>query len=298
LPATSADLVFGDVNGERPLDPNAGCGIADTSASLLCGPESVAVDASNNLYVGDSYNHRVLIFLDPDSDADPTEADIVLGQGESFTSHVPHMDTQAGDGIIEGFSFARGVAVEPNGDLWVIDQFGHRGVKFNQPLTTDAIPDLVVGQATLAALAEGSLRYPLGVAVDGECNVYVADVQANQIVRFNTPAINKAAPDLAYTDYAGANPFEGPKDAAIDAHGNLYAAYNTMRKVDVFTTPRNDTGGDYVFVDVNYPHGMAFDAAGNFYVALCNGAYPCDNTGKLLVFNAPDTLPPGPDVET
>lgn len=297
-PATSADLILGDVNDQRPLNPSADCGAADTSATLLCGPESVAVDANNNLYVGDTYNHRVLIFLDPDNDTSPTEADIVLGQDGSFSSHVAHIDSPAGNGIVEGFSFARGLALEADGDLWVIDQFGHRALKFNQPLTTDAIPDLVVGQTTLSALAEGSLHYPLGVAVDAEGNVYVADVQANHVVRFDTPAANQAMPDLTYSDYAGANPFEGPTDVAIDANGNLYAAYNGMRKLGVFAAPLTDTSGDYEFPDVNYPHGMDFDAASNLYVALCNGAYPCDNAGRLLVFNAPSPDPtPDPTVD-
>jgi sugar lactone lactonase YvrE len=294
-PAASADLVFGDVYDTRPLNPDDGCGVAETSASLLCGPESVAVDSQNNLYVADTYNHRVLIFFDPDNDADPTEADAVLGQCSSFASHAQHMDSPAGNGVMEGFSFARGLALEADGDLWVIDQFGHRAVRFNQPLTTDTIPDLVVGQADLTALGANNLQYPLGVAVDGEGNVYVADVQANQVVRFDAPAANQAAPDLAYTDYAGINPFEGPTDVTLDAHGNLYVAYNAMRKIGVFAAPLSDTTGDYVINDVNYPHGMAFDPADSLYVALCNGVYPCDNVGKLLVFQAPDGPPPTPD---
>lgn len=289
-PASSADLIFGDVANSRPLDPDGNCGPAETSATLLCGPESVAVDANNNLYVGDTYNHRVLIFLNPAVDTSPTTADRVLGQEGSFTSHTAHKATVGG--VSKGFEFARGVAVDATGALWAIDQFGHRALKFIDPITSDDVPDLVVGQADRATLAQGLLHYPLGVAVDQTGNVYVADVETNRIERFNAPATNKATSDRTYTDYAGANPFEGPTDVAIDANGNLYAAYNAMRRIGVFANPGNDTSGDYLFENVNYPHGMAFDANRNLYVALCNGAYPCDNAGKLLVFNAPATTTP------
>lgn len=280
-PSSSADLIFGDTTNSRPLDPEGDCGAGDTSATLLCGPESVAVDANNNLYVGDTYNHRVLIFLDPGVDASPTKADIVLGQEGSFTSHLPHKATVAG--VSKGFEFARGVAIEANGDVWAIDELGHRAIKFIDPIHTDDVPDLVVGQANLATLSNGLFQYPLGVAVDGAGNVYVADVNTNHVERFNKPASNKASADKTYSEFAG------PTDVTLDSQGKLYVAYNLLRKVAVFANPLSDTSSGYAFNDVNYPHGMAFDAKGNLYVALCNGEYPCTNAGKLLVFNAPDS---------
>lgn len=294
-PASSADLVFGDVNNTRPLDPGAGCGAADTDATLLCGPESVAVDAQNNLYVADTYNHRVLVFLNPTASAAPPAADLVLGQGGSFASHDQHKDAPAGNSIIEGFSYPRGVAVDGNGDLWVVDEYGYRVLKFVQPLTTDAIPDLAVGQPNLENRTKGTFLLPLGVAVDGSGNVYVADIERKAVLRFDAPATNVTVANQTYTDYAGPNDFDGPTDVTFDQAGNLYAAYVNARRVGVFAAPLADNTGDHVIEDVNYPHGMAFDAAGNLYVALCNGPYPCDGPGKLLVFNAPDTDPPPPD---
>jgi hypothetical protein len=293
-PASSADLVLGDVNNTRPLDPGAGCGAADTDATLLCGPESVAVDAQNNLYVADTYNHRVLVFLNPTASAAPPAADLVLGQGGSFTSHEQHKDAPAGNNIIEGFSYPRGVAVDGNGDLWVVDEYGYRVLKFVQPLTTDAIPDLVVGQSNLENRTAGTFQLPLGVAVDGSGNVYVADIQRKAVLRFDTPGGNVTVASQTYTDYAGPNDFDGPTDVTIDPSGNLYAAYVNARRVGVFAAPLVDNTGDHVIEEVNYPHGMAFDGAGNLYVALCNDPYPCNGPGKLLVFNAPEATTPTP----
>lgn len=293
-PATSADLIFGDVNNTRPLDPGSGCGAAGTSATLLCGPESVAVDQNNNLYVADTYNHRVLVFFNPATDADPLAADLVLGQDGNFTSHEQHKDAPAGNNIIEGFSYPRGLAVDGNGNLWVVDEYGYRVLKFNQPLTTDAIPDLVIGQPDLETRTAGTFQLPLGVAVDGSGNVYVADIQRKAVLRFDAPAANVTVASQTYTDYAGPNDFEGPTDVAFDRAGNLYAAYVNARRIGVFAAPLTDNAGDYAIENVNYPHGMAFDATGNLYVALCNAAYPCNDPGKLLVFNAPDAATPTP----
>ena len=54
---TVADVVFG-----QPDFVTVGCA---TSASSLCAPRGVAVDAAGNVYVADRGNSRVLAYLDP-----------------------------------------------------------------------------------------------------------------------------------------------------------------------------------------------------------------------------------------
>ncbi len=98
--------------------------------------------------------------------------------------------------------------------------------------------------------------------------------------------------------------FDAPHDLAIDQAGNLYVADvfdadhalpnppdSTSSRVAVIATPLSNTAVSYELPNVAYPLGMDFDAAGNLYVALCVGPYPCDGGGKLLVFNAPAAQP-------
>jgi len=79
---------------------------------------------------------------------------------------------------------------------------------------------------------------------------------------------------------AASVPFLGPLDMAEDANGNLYISspdLNVIRKVDTNgkITTFAGTGGQAFDGDgdlatkalFNQPHGLAFDASGNLYVA-------------------------------
>ncbi len=148
---------------------------------------------------------------------------------------------------------------------------------------------LPVAPATGTAPAKSTappvqLKSPVGVAVDSQGNVYVAD--------HDNHAIRKIAPEGTLSTLAGmpgesgsrdgegsAARFHGPRGVAVDAKGNVYVADNlnhTIRKI----TPEgrvstfagaageagaaDDKGGAARF---NSPMGLALDRAGNLYVA-------------------------------
>lgn len=256
-PVTNADLIFGTA-----MDPEgAGCGAQ--TASSFCGPEGIAVDAAGNLYVAATYENRVQIFLNPATDADPTVADLT----------------------ISGFNTPRGLAVDSSGNLYVVNEFDpQKGIHiFLDPLNTDTNRDVLISDGIIQAL---------GVAVDSAGNVYVADVQANNVKRYNTPITGDRLMDQTYTG------FDLPHDLAIDALGNLYVSDVTDfdhqppnppdsrdSRVAVIAAPLTSTAIVHSFPDLAYPLGLAFDAEGSLYVAHCVGPYPCNGVGKLLVFN-------------
>ncbi|MEE9221865.1 MAG: hypothetical protein V3V40_00195, partial [Nitrosomonadaceae bacterium] len=76
---TVADLVLGQPNSTSNTANNGG-----VSTSSLNLPREVAVDAAGNVYVADTANHRVLVYLDPQNT--DTVADLVLGKLNVFTS--------------------------------------------------------------------------------------------------------------------------------------------------------------------------------------------------------------------
>jgi sugar lactone lactonase YvrE len=137
------------------------------------------------------------------------------------------------------------------------------------------------GQATAAQLA-----FPRGVAVDGAGNVYIADT-SNHRVRKVAP--NGVITTLAGTGVPGFSGDTGPGTAAqintpygvgVDGAGNVYIAdtfNHRVRKVapnGVITTFAGtgvpgfsgDTG-QATAAQLVLPSGIAFDAAGNAYIA-------------------------------
>jgi sugar lactone lactonase YvrE len=119
---TTADTVFGQGGNFTSRKCNDG-GI---SASSLCVPTGVAVDASGNVYVADSVNDRVLEYNTPLSTG--TIGDRVFGTCASFTSF-------ACTGIsANSLSDPKGVAVDESGNLYVADFGNSRVLKYDQPL--------------------------------------------------------------------------------------------------------------------------------------------------------------------
>jgi sugar lactone lactonase YvrE len=83
--APTADRVFGQFGSFTTSVSNNG----GTSANSLWHPAGVAVDLSDNLYVADRYNYRVLEYIPTSSG---TTADRVFGQLGSMTSGVLNLD--------------------------------------------------------------------------------------------------------------------------------------------------------------------------------------------------------------
>lgn len=293
----TADLILGlDLNSQTGNgDPDAGNCFGAT-VYLLCGAESVAVDSVGNLYVADTYHHRILVYYNPDADASPTAADLVIGQ-TNFTNN------GAGGGQT-GLNYPRGVALDTADNLYVVDEFNHRVLRYNTPLTTDTTPDVVLGQTNFNGSSTGTAAnkfdLPLGVAVDGAGNVYVTDLNNGRVQRFAPPLTNGM--DAAYS-YTGPNdnPLNAPHDTAVSPAGHLYIADTHNQQILQFLDPLNQPTVSTPFTGLYLPMGMAFAPNGDLLVADCGlasggtiGGYPpCrQDPRRVVLFADPVTITP------
>jgi len=172
-------------------------------------------------------------------------------------------------GALEGqFSFPKGLAIDSEGNVYVVDSQNHRVQKF------DSEGEFITEWGS-SGEAEGQFSEPWGIAVDGDDNVYVADTWNHRLQKFTA--------DGEFVTYWGVfqdtggellepqGMFYGPRDIAIDAEGNLYVTDTGNKRVQKFDSEGNPLGqwggagpapGQFV-----EPVGIAIDQEGRIYVA-------------------------------
>jgi sugar lactone lactonase YvrE len=154
-----------------------------TSAQGMFVPSGVAVGKGGQLWVAEFRNNRVVRFDNAAGKGNGAAADGVLGQ-PSFTSNTRATSAQA-------LSAPSGIALDVWGQLWVADYDNNRVVRFNGAASKDngAVADGVLGQpdftSNLSAAGAQGMFHPVGVAVDGDGALWVADDSNHRVLFFD-----------------------------------------------------------------------------------------------------------------
>ena len=152
----------------------------------LNNPRGVAVSADGKLYIVDRENRRIRMV-----DADGLIS-TVAGTGSSGFNGDRGQATQA------TLRAPYGIAVDPQGNLFIADTFNHRVRK----VTPDGSISTVAGSDQFGFSGDGwaagfaTLHYPLGLAVDIAGNLYVADSFNHRIRKVWTSADTAPTPNL------------------------------------------------------------------------------------------------------
>lgn len=178
----NADGVLGQANLTTG-NANQGGVVA---ANSLNGPQGLVVDSSGRLWIGDTFNSRVLRFDNAASKADGANADAVLGQSNLTSSGSATSQS--------GMNQPTGVAIDSAGRLFVADTTNHRVLRFDNAASkvNGANADAVLGQSDFtsntAATTQTGMNAPEGVLVDNEGRLYVSDPLNHRILIFNNAA--------------------------------------------------------------------------------------------------------------
>ncbi|MEB3195958.1 MAG: hypothetical protein VKP62_02035 [Candidatus Sericytochromatia bacterium] len=224
-------------------------------------PWAVAVDASGTLYVVDGNNNRIRRI---------SAAGVVTTLAGSTSGY------QDGSGATAQFSFPRGGALGPDGNLYVTDNNRVRMVTPAGEVTTLAGSSNGYQDGLGAAARFAS---PQGLAVDASGTIYVADT-FNHRIRKVTPGgevSTLAGSSSGYQDGAGASArFTVPTSVAVDASGTVYVAdkgNHRVRKITpaglVSTLAGADTGsleGPADAVTMYNASALAIGPDGSLYV--------------------------------
>jgi sugar lactone lactonase YvrE len=191
-----------------------------------------------------------------------------------------------------------GMAIDAAGNIYLADGNNYRVRKIStgvSTITTTAGTGNSSYNGSNMAATSANLTGPWDVAVDAAGNIYVAELSGNLVrkVDVTTGLISIIAgiaptmgpPNGGYNgDGIPANTAKlyGPNGLALDAAGNLYISEyynNRVRKVTASTGLISTVAGiggvggyngDGILAtsaQLSEPFGIAFDAAGNFYIA-------------------------------
>ncbi|HEY8899439.1 MAG TPA: NHL repeat-containing protein [Chthoniobacterales bacterium] len=238
-------------------------------ADTMNAPQGVAVDTSGNLWVADTGNNRVLKFTGASKIATSgPDANAFFGQEED--------DTGTPTTSQRGMNAPTGLAFDSAGALYVADKGNNRVLKFNgaTSLASYAFADGIFGQAALsngqgnflastAGLSNSAFNAPVGVAVDLDGNLWVADSGNHRVLKFasvTTQPINGSAIAtlvLGQTNFTSnivvnpptASTLRGPSGVAFDPLGRLYVADTINNRVVIYQSPSTlIDGGAATFV--------------------------------------------------
>ncbi len=232
------------------------------AAARFAYPSGVAVDSTRGLMVADRGNNTIRTIT----------AD---GSVNTLAGLSPFDSAGSADGTGPAARFYEpdGMAVGPNGDLFIAD----RGNHIIRKVTPAGVVTTLAGQAGIAGHADGTgaaarFNGPLAVAVDTGGNVFVADSR-NGVIR-------KITADGVVTTIAGSPGVSGQTDGAwADARfthprGIVYHVSGRLFVLDATWVRVLGTDGQVRSTNlysIQRPHtsfqDLAVDTAGNVYVS-------------------------------
>ncbi len=216
-------FVIGGLGLALALPPQAGAATGDTAADRVLGQRrfstttpyfvdgtvlgaaDVAVDRSaspNHVYIASPDLNRVLGWSDIARFRAGLAADLVLGQPSVYNSS--NIDTLTNCPPVPGAStFCRPtrVAVDPAGNLYVLDSLNFRVLELDRPFATDGVADRVFGQRSfnarrLPAQASDEFAASLDIAVDRYGNLWAIDpAGSGRILEYDKPPAHDTQPD-------------------------------------------------------------------------------------------------------
>jgi gliding motility-associated-like protein len=269
VPAVAAygqvSLFAGDISNSGSAD-----GIG--SAARFNNPYGITADSSGNLYVADRNNHKIRKI---------TSAGVVSTLAGSGT--VGNVDAI---GSAASFNNPIGVTVDASGNVYVADFANHKIRK----ITSAGVVTTFVGSGTAGEVdgsgIAASFSNPMGIAADGDGNIYVGDLTGGRKIRKITSVgtvSTIAGSEGGYLDSSvplNAR-FNAPSDIVLDGNGNLYIADNASHNIrkmvlpagevstfaGCFATCAGSADGTGEHAKFNLPYYLTRDKAGNFYIA-------------------------------
>ncbi len=241
----------------------------------------VHVDASRNVYIADTDNHRI-------RKVDAKTGIITTVAGTGFKGY----SGDGGPATAAKLRYPYNVYVDASGNIFIVDTMNYRIRKVDG---TTGVITTVAGNGSAQYNGDGgpataaSIRKSYDVAVDGSGNIYIADTH-NHAIRKVDGASGIITTVAGQATQAGSSGDGGPATSAnlnqpygvfVDLSKNIYIAdskNDRVRMVDattgIITTVAGNgiagdsgDGGPATLAQLDFPEGVWVDRSGNIYIA-------------------------------
>jgi len=260
--------ITGDVYKDKITSINADRlnGAPGTEPGQFQAPHGLAIAADGSLFIADGRNNRI---------------QHVNIDGQVIKVWGSFADVSTGEAPAGTFNEPWGIAVAPDGSVYVTDTWNHRVQKFS----SDGQP-LAMWGAFGQGDSSDAFWGPRGIAVDSRGRVYVADTGNKRIVVYG-----KDGKYITQFGTVGSEPgqFDEPVGVAVGKDGFVYVTDTWNQRIQVFSP---DMGGDINFTpyaqwDISAWYGQSLDNKPFIAVSNDRRVYVTDPEGyRILEFSS------------
>jgi predicted membrane-bound mannosyltransferase/sugar lactone lactonase YvrE len=240
----------------RQIAPDLVIGRSGSESLQFQSPRSIAVAPDGSIYVADSRNNRI---------------QHLTASGEFINTWGRFSDMNQEDAPGGTFNEPWGVAVAPNGNVYVVDTWNYRVQKFS------ADGEFISMWGTNGFGDTPSAFYgPRGIAVDATGKVFVVDTGNKRIVVFDSN-------DKYITQFGvagmGTGQLDEPVGIALDDQGNVYITDTWNQRIQVFSS---DTSG-LIYTSIN-----SWDVSAWYGQSLENKPFIAVDESKNIYISDPE----------
>ncbi len=244
----------------------------------LTTPQGLAFDrtaAGPILYVADTGNNRVLAWRNPLGAVNGATADLVIGQRTRFTS----ARNGPGTDFTVGLASPTGLAVDNDGNLWVVDTNNNRVLRYPRPFEQPVdflFPDVILGQETFGSQSSNTVgRLPnRGRVVPSANTLFLSDLGQNVL---RTRIGFDAQGNLWICDSGNHRVLRYP--ARVLVSGSFGPDADLVLGQLDFVSNRRWDGDAREKLQLNTPSGLHWAPDGRLYVT--------DSRNRVLVYRNP-----------
>lgn len=265
-------------NGQSGSSPDGS--LAAKAMLGLTGNGSLTVDSAGNVYFSDVSNFAV------------RKVSVATGILTTVAGTLGKTGNSGDGGLATSATLQNpcGLAFDSSANLYIVDAFNHN---VREVSAKTGIITTVVGTGGFGATGDGgpataaTLGSPFDIAIDSQGDLFIVDAYNNSVREVTagpTPTITRIAGSTAgYSGDGGPAPaaqLSNPVGVAVDSSGAVYIADTANQRIRVVKAGvisefagadhAQGDGGKAIDAVLFFPDRMAWDSAGNLFIADVN----------------------------